>query len=247
MHTHALTHVCTQVPPTNVVFNTASLGPASLSQEDRELLGEPGELKCWAPGINKRTKKKKGSKKTQTNRKKQKTQASARTKTHMHTCIFLVVSDGTSYVISYGSLWCLFWNLSGAEGCWAKRWWQSDGARERWEGQSAHRHTHIHFLWHDGIYEMSFLWIVLRSYGYMMSFLEYLSSSRLMTPMSLHKTSGGKSIACTREPTPKASKRQSRGDRTRRGISVSLSFMCFLVSYFLAVYGCLRHLLASMS
>ena len=140
-----LTHVCTQVPPTNVVFNTASLGPATLSQEDRELLGEPGELKCWAPGINKRTKKKKGSKKTQTNRKKQKTQASARTKTHMHTCIFLVVSDGTSYVISYGSLMSFLKSQWGrrllSKAVMAKRWCQRKMRRP--ERTQTHTHTFL--------------------------------------------------------------------------------------------------------
>ena len=79
-----------------------------------------------------------------------------RTHRHMHTCIFLVVSDGTSYVISYGSLmelimqflmdlWCLFWNLSGVKGFCAKRWEQSHGSRESWEGQSAHLHTYISY------------------------------------------------------------------------------------------------------
>ena len=98
MHTHALTHVCTQVPSTTIVVNTAALGPAILSKEDRDLLGEPEDLK-WAPPINKRTKKKKGNKTPK--KQKKKIKASAHTKTHAH----MYISCCIRWNFLYNFLW----------------------------------------------------------------------------------------------------------------------------------------------
>jgi len=169
MHTHTLTHVCTQVASTPTVCNTSLLGSSTLSNDDLFLLQDTAELQ-WAPGVNKRTKRKKSQKKKKQPNKK--TKARAHTQTHMHTCIFLVVSDGTSYVISYGSL------MSFLKSQWSRRLMSKAMGAKRWEQRKLRRpertqtHTHIHFLWHDGIYEMSFLWIVLWSYGYLMSSME---------------------------------------------------------------------------
>ena len=94
---------------------------------------------------------------------------------------------------------------------------------------------------------MGLLW----SYGYLMSFLESPWRRMLMTLVTTlvrrPRTSGSSSTVCTRELIQKPSRRRPRGERARRGISASLSFLYFLVLHFLAVYGCLMYLLASMS
>jgi hypothetical protein len=69
------------------VLNTAALGPAILSKEDRDLLGEPEDLK-WAPPINKRTKKKKGSKTPKKRKKKNKARAHPKTKAHVYFLLY---------------------------------------------------------------------------------------------------------------------------------------------------------------
>ena len=80
MHTHALTHVCTQVAPTPIVTDAAFLGSTMLSNDDFDLLEANPDLK-WAPAINKKTKNK--LKKKAHKQKKQKN-ARAHTKTHAH-------------------------------------------------------------------------------------------------------------------------------------------------------------------
>ena len=94
---------------------------------------------------------------------------------------------------------------------------------------------------------MGLLW----SYGYLMSFLESPWRRMLMTLVTplvrRPRTSGSSSTVCTPGLTPKLSRKRPREERARRGISASLSFLYFLVLHFLAVYGCLMYLLASMS
>ena len=161
--------------------------------------------------------------------------------------ICLVVSDGTSYAISYGSL------MSFLKSQWSRRLQRQLGRQkcqqQKWQQRKLRRpertqtHTHIHFLWHDGIYEMSFLWIVLWSYGYLMSFMESHWSRRRIRIKKSWTPSASRSTQLTLEPVARPCVMLLTMGRARPGISVSLCFMYFLVSYVLSVYGCLRYLL----
>ena len=92
MHTHTLTHVCTQVASTPTVLNTSMLGSSILSNDDLDLLPASADLK-WAPAINKKTKKilmeqekkqKKEQEKKQKKEQKKQQKARAHTQTHAH-------------------------------------------------------------------------------------------------------------------------------------------------------------------
>ena len=84
MHTHTLTHVCTQVASTPTVLNTSMLGSSILSNDDFDLLSATADLK-WAPATNKKTKKtKKKQKKKQKKEQKKQKKARAHTQTHAH-------------------------------------------------------------------------------------------------------------------------------------------------------------------